>query len=49
VLGLEARKHVAAYALVVDAMGEQAKSFYEHYGFAPCRDRPMTLYLPLGA
>ena len=46
---LEARKHVAAYALVVDAKGESAKAFYEHYGFTPCRDNPMTLYLSLGA
>lgn len=45
---LEAKKHVAAYALVVDAKGEDAKSFYEHYGFIPCRDNPMILYLPLG-
>jgi GNAT superfamily N-acetyltransferase len=45
---LEARKHVAAYALVVDAKGEKAKAFYEHYGFTPCRDNPMTLYLPFG-
>jgi GNAT superfamily N-acetyltransferase len=46
---LEAKKHVAAYALVVDAKGEDAKSFYEHYGFTPCRDNPMTLYLSLGS
>ncbi len=46
---LEARKQVAAYALVVDAKGEKAKAFYEHYGFTPCRDNPMTLYLALGA
>jgi len=39
---------VAAYALVVDAKGESAKTFYEHYGFTPCRDNPMTLYLSLG-
>ena len=45
---LEAKKHVAAYALVVDAKGVDAKSFYEHYGFTPCRDNPMTLYLSLG-
>ncbi len=45
---LEAKKHVAAYALVVNAKGEDAKSFYEHYGFTPCRDNPMTLYLSLG-
>jgi GNAT superfamily N-acetyltransferase len=46
---LEARKHVAAYALVVDAKGDKAKAFYEHYGFTACRDNPMTLYLPLGS
>ena len=46
---LAARKHVAAYALLVDAKGERAKAFYEHYGFTPRRDNPMTLYLPLGA
>ena len=45
---LEAKKHVAAFALVVDAKGEGARSFYEHYGFTPCRDDPMTLYLSLG-
>lgn len=45
---LEAQKHVAAYALLVDAKGAQAQSFYQHYGFTPCRDQPMTLYLPLG-
>jgi GNAT superfamily N-acetyltransferase len=45
---LEARKYVAAYALLVDAKGDTAKSFYEHYGFTSCRDNPMTLYLPFG-
>ena len=44
---LEARKHVAAYALVVDAKGVDAKNFYAHYGFVACSDHPMTLYLPL--
>lgn len=46
---LEARKQVGAYALVVDAKGDEARSFYQHYGFVACRDLPMTLYLPLGA
>lgn len=45
---LEAKKHVAAYALIVDAKGEDAKAFYVHYGFTPCRDNPMVLYLSLG-
>ena len=44
---LQARKQVAAYALIVDAKDARAKAFYEHYGFTPCMDAPMTLYLSL--
>ena len=45
---LNARRLVGAYALLVDAKHEKAKSFYEHYGFTACVDTPLTLYLPLG-
>ena len=45
---LHARSLVGAYALLVDAKDEKAKSFYERYGFIPCLDTPVTLYLPLG-
>jgi hypothetical protein len=45
---LQARKQVAAFALIVDAKSSEAKTFYEHYGFTPCVDASMTLYLPLG-
>lgn len=45
---LEARKQVAAFALIVDAQNPAAKTFYEHYGFNSCLDDGMTLYLPLG-
>jgi predicted GNAT family N-acyltransferase len=45
---LQARRQVAAYALIVDAKDEQAAAFYRHYGFARCADTPLTLYLPLG-
>ncbi len=45
---LRAKEEVAAYALIVDAKDERAKSFYEHYGFTACGDQPLTLYLPLG-
>ena len=45
---LQARKHVAAFALIVDAKNSEARAFYEHYGFTPCVDASMTLYLPLG-
>jgi GNAT superfamily N-acetyltransferase len=45
---LQARKQVAAYALLVDAKDEQAARFYEHYGFVALQDAPLSLYLPLG-
>ena len=45
---LEAKKQVAAYALLVDAKNEQAKTFYLHDGFTVCNDDPMVLYLALG-
>ena len=45
---LQARKQVAAFALIVDAKNSEAKAFYEHYGSRPCVDASMTLYLPLG-
>jgi predicted GNAT family N-acyltransferase len=45
---LQARKQVAAMALLVDAKNTQAAAFYMHYGFTSCTDSPLTLYLPLG-
>jgi GNAT superfamily N-acetyltransferase len=45
---LEAQKLVAAYALLVDAKDEDAATFYKHYGFTPCNDHALSLYLPLG-
>lgn len=45
---LEAQKLVAAYALIVDAKDEAAVTFYKHYGFTPCKDNPLNMYLPLG-
>jgi hypothetical protein len=45
---LQAIKQVAAFALIVDAKNVAAKDFYQHYGFTPCVDSPMTFYLPLG-
>ncbi len=44
---LQARRLVGAYALLVDAKDDEAKSFYERYGFTACKDAPLTLYLPL--
>jgi GNAT superfamily N-acetyltransferase len=44
---LQAHRLVGAFALLVDAKDEKAKAFYQHYGWIPCVDSPMTLYLPL--
>jgi GNAT superfamily N-acetyltransferase len=45
---LKARQQVAAYALIVDAKNDAAKSFYLHFGFKALMDAKLTLYLPLG-
>ena len=45
---LQVRQKVAAYAMVVDAKDADAKSFYEHFGFFPFSDRPLSLYLVMG-
>lgn len=45
---LQARKQVAAYAMIVDAKDDQAAAFYKHFGFRCLLDQPLTLYLPLG-
>jgi GNAT superfamily N-acetyltransferase len=46
---LQARKQVAAYALLVDAKNDSAARFYAHYGFTALQDAPLSLYLPLGS
>ena len=35
------------HALIVDAANEDAKRFYEGFGFLPLTDDPMRLFLPL--
>ncbi len=37
----------AAYAVIVDALNEQAKTFYLHYHFEESLDDPMRLFLPM--
>lgn len=44
-----ASEHVAATAVVVDALHDQARSFYERYGFLRFPDHEHRLYLPLQA
>jgi predicted GNAT family N-acyltransferase len=38
---------LAAALVIVDALHEQAKQFYEHYGFVELPDRPMRLFMPM--
>jgi ribosomal protein S18 acetylase RimI-like enzyme len=38
---------IAIYAIVVDAIDEQAKHFYQQYGFSPLSSESSRLYLPL--
>jgi ribosomal protein S18 acetylase RimI-like enzyme len=42
-----AAEQVPAHAIVLDATDEQAKAFYERYGFLELTDDPLHLYLPL--
>ena len=37
---------VAMHALIVDAANDDAKRFYEGFGFVPLTDDPMRLFLP---
>ncbi len=39
---------VAMHALIVDAANDDAKRFYEGFGFRPLADNLMRLFLPLG-
>lgn len=43
----EASQVSAAYAVIVDALNEQAKKFYLHYDFEESLDDPMRLFLPM--
>ncbi len=39
---------VAIHALIVDAANDDAKRFYEGFGFLPLTDGPTRLFLPVG-
>jgi GNAT superfamily N-acetyltransferase len=45
---LQARQSVGGYALIMNAKGEEANSFYLRYGFRPYLETPNSLCLPLG-
>ena len=38
---------IAAYAMLVDAKGDEAAAFYKHHGFISLLDTPLSLFLPL--
>jgi GNAT superfamily N-acetyltransferase len=38
---------VGIYAVIVDAIDEPARAFYQKYGFITFVDEPMTLFLPI--
>jgi GNAT superfamily N-acetyltransferase len=38
---------IAAAAIVVDAIDDQARHFYQHFGFIPFPDHPGRLFLPM--
>jgi ribosomal protein S18 acetylase RimI-like enzyme len=41
------RSEIASFGLLVDAIDEKAKNFYQHHGFVPLPDSPLKLFLPL--
>jgi len=41
-------QEVGVYAIVVDVKDANARSFYEHYGFARMLGHPLRLILPMG-
>ncbi len=46
---LENSAHVASWAVVVDAIDEEAEEFYRRYGFLPFPNKPNRLFLPMNS
>ena len=44
---LQAATEVASYAVVVEAINDRARSFYEQYEFRAFSDRKLRLFLPM--
>ena len=44
---LNASSEMAVKVVVVDAMNEQAKAFYRHFGFVPIPGQDLQLFLPI--
>lgn len=45
----DAAEHVAAHAVVLDAIDDDAKRFYERYGFLELTDNRLHLFLPMAS
>ena len=43
---LDAARSLAVFAVVVDAMDENAATFYRDFGFSPFPSRPLRLFMP---
>ena len=46
---LQLGRSVGVHSLIVDAIDDSARSFYERFGFDPLLDGPFHLYLPLAS
>ncbi len=44
---LRAASEIAVKVVLVDALTEEAKAFYQHFGFVEFKEQPMTLFLPI--
>src|SRR5216684_723249 len=44
---LQAAETLAVYALIVDAKNDEARTFYEHYGFLRFPETPSRLFIPI--
>jgi GNAT superfamily N-acetyltransferase len=44
---LSVSDQIAIYAMVVDAINNEAKGFYKQFGFIPLRDHHLRLFMPL--
>ncbi|HYM78214.1 MAG TPA: GNAT family N-acetyltransferase [Candidatus Dormibacteraeota bacterium] len=44
---LEHSRNIASLAIVVDAIDEKARAFYQAYGFIDIPDRPNRLFIPM--
>jgi predicted N-acetyltransferase YhbS len=44
---LDLSEKLGIHAVVVDALDDEAKAFYERFGFLPLRDDALRLFLPL--